>query len=251
MQLTKFCKLIGYTAFYGLFFTNIANAAATDPNDPYENYNRHAYQLNKTLDKIAFKPIAQLYQNILPPPVTKAIGNFFSNLNLVPTVANDILQGNAHETLSDTWRFFFNSTAGVGGLFDVASHMGLPPHSEDMGLTFAKWGYKESSYFVIPILGPSTVRDTIGIPIDYEVLSVYPYITNVALRNTLVGTNFVNRRAQLLKFDNVMAQAALDPYTFERNAYLQHRSYLINKNKSGEHVTADLANDDPVSLAHN
>lgn len=221
-----------------------------NPQDPYENYNRHAYKLNDTLDKIAFKPIATFYQKFFPAPVTKGVSNFFSNLNLVPTIISDALQANPHAMLSDTWRLAINSTVGVGGLFDVASYMDLPPHSEDLGLTFAKWGWHSSAYVVLPILGPSTVRDAASLPIDYEIFSVYPYIQNVALRNSLLGLNFVNKRAELLKFDDVMQQAALDPYVFLRNAYLQRRDYLMEQNTGKTAGEGPDVSDNPVALSN-
>ena len=205
--------------------------AATDPQDPYETYNRHAYQLNKTLDDIAFKPVASAYNTVMPWPAKLGISHFFSNLNMVPTVANDILQGNVHFIFSDSWRFIINSTIGLLGLVDVASAMGLPPHSEDLGLTLAKWGYQQSHYLILPILGPSTVRDAITFPIDYQAFSVYPYIEPLSLRYSLVSLNFVSKRAQLLDFDNVLQQIAFDPYVFQRNAYLQRRNYLIQQNE--------------------
>lgn len=213
-----------------LFFSSLACAAASDPQDPYETFNRHMYAMNKTLDKAIIKPVAKTYQKVLPKPLTKGITNFFDNLSMLPTVANDLLQANFHGALSDSWRFIFNSSIGIGGLFDVASHIGLPPHNENFGLTLAKWGYKQSSYLVLPLLGPSTIRDTIGIPVDYYAFSVYPYIQRVALRNSLLTLYYVNQRAQLLPFDNVIKQAALDPYVFERNAYLQFRRSQIAKN---------------------
>lgn len=196
--------------------------------DPYETYNRHTFKMNRTLDKVIFKPVATVYQTVLPAPIPKGISNFFSNLNSGPTVLNDVLQLKFHQGIIDTLRFITNSTAGIGGLMDVASDIGLPKHSEDFGLTLARWGYKNSNYIVLPILGPSTVRDTIGLPVDYET-AVTAYVHPVALRNSLWGVNFTSHRANLLKVDKVINQA-FDPYVSVRDAYMQFRNNQIKNN---------------------
>jgi len=208
-------------------------ANATNPDDPYETYNRHAFQMNQTLDKTFFKPVATAYDTVLPWPAKKGVSNFFSNLNMIPTVLNDILQGNVRNTASDTWRFVINSTVGIFGLVDVASSIDLPAHSEDLGLTLAKWGYKNSNYLVLPVFGPSTVRDAIAFPGDYFT-SVYPYLEPDSLRYSAIGLNFINQRAQFLNFQGVVDQASFDPYVFQRNAYLQRRGYLIGGNQHTE-----------------
>jgi phospholipid-binding lipoprotein MlaA len=214
-----------------------ANEKNNNPNadiDPYENFNRHAFKLNQTLDKVFFKPVATVYKTIVPRPVTKGVGNFFSNLEQVPTIINDLLQANFYAATSDTWRFVINTTIGIGGFVDVASHMDLPAHSQDFGLTLAKWGYRSSAYLVVPILGPRTIRDTVAWPINYGVFSVYPYINDIAWRNGLTAGSFVNARAQLLEFDQTIKQASFDPYVFQRNAYLQRRNYLIQQNEHAD-----------------
>jgi len=187
--------------------------------------------------------VASAYNTVMPWPAKKGISNFFSNLNMIPTVANDILQGNVLYTFSDSWRFLINSTIGLLGFVDVASAMNLPPHSEDLGLTLAKWGFKQSNYLILPIFGPSTVRDAIAFPVDYEVLSVYPYIDSKPLRYSLVSLNFVSKRAQLLDFENVIQQASFDPYVFQRNAYLQRRNYLIQQNEGNDDTDSYIEED--------
>ncbi|MGB8285782.1 MAG: VacJ family lipoprotein [Candidatus Aquirickettsiella gammari] len=213
-------------------------------NDPYENYNRHAFKLNQTLDKIFFKPVATVYKTILPWPITKGIGNFFSNLEQVPTIINDLLQGEFYDATSDTWRLLINTTVGIGGLVDVASKIDLPSHHRDFGLTLAKWGYTSSAYLVLPILGPRTVRDAVAWPINYGVFSVYLYINDIAWRNGLTWASFVNARAQLLDFDQTIKQASFDPYVFQRNAYLQRRNYVIRKNSN---LVSDDDDDDDIA----
>ena len=197
--------------------------------DPFEPYNRAAFHFNDAFDHLILKPVAQGYLDVAPKPVTRGVSNFYSNLNMVPTVGNDVLQGNFYQATSDFWRFFINTTAGLLGTFDVASKMGLNPNSEDLGLTFARWGWTKSNYFIIPAMGPSTVRDAIGLYGNYY-MTVYPYINNIPLRNTLFGIGIINERANLLELQGVINQAALDPYVFRRNAYFQRRAYLIKRN---------------------
>lgn len=204
------------------------------PADPYENYNRQMYQFNKGLDIVFFKPIAFLYKRIIPCPVTKAVSNFFNNLGELVTIPNDILQGNMFFAATDTTRFVINTTFGIGGLIDVATCGGLPRHVEDTGLTFARWGYKCSHYLVLPILGPSTVRDTLGLPFDYYLFSPYPYIPytrSFEARLALAALYGIDKRSQLLDFDETINQAAVDPYVFIRDAYLQRRNFLIATNE--------------------
>lgn len=208
----------------------LAEDSYTNPADPHERFNRAMFGFNEVIDQNILKPIATLY-NKLPNPVTKGIGNFFSNLNNIPTILNDLLQGNFYQTTSDTWRLGINSTIGILGFFDVASHMGLEPNSEDFGLTLAQWGYKNSSYLVLPFLGPSTVRDGIAFPINYQFMTVYPLIYPVRTRYALYGMSVVDKRAELLRYQDVFEQAAIDKYVFMRTAYLQRRQYLIQRNK--------------------
>ncbi len=200
--------------------------------DPFMNYNRHVYKLNHHLDKAVLKPVAKVYQGVLPNFMRTGIANFFNNINMVPTIINDLLQAHPYQATSDTWRLLVNSTIGVGGFIDVGSKIGLKPNSEDFGLTLAAWGYKKSAFVMLPFLGPSTVRDTIALPFNFFLFSVWTYIEPYLLRVGLIGVDVVNQRAQLLRFDNVFQSAALDPYTFERNAFLQRRNYLIKRNET-------------------
>ena len=202
------------------FFTGCAFAQNTDT-DPYESFNRAMYKFNEFMDKILFKPVATGYQKVLPSPVRTGVTNIFNNIDMVPTVFNDALQGDSYCVGRDSWRFLINTTAGVGGIFDVAKHLDLPPHHEDFGLTLVKWGYQDSRYLVLPFLGPSTIRDTLSKPIDYGT-SMYPYIDDDTTAYTIYGTDVINTRANLLQYDNVLKQA-FDPYVFVRNAYLQRR----------------------------
>ncbi len=212
------------------------SASVVNPQDPYEKFNRVMYRFNEMIDKLILKPIASVYNAVLPNPVIRCFTNFYSNIDNVPTLANDLLQFNLYQAASDAWRLAINSTVGIVGLFDVASAIGLPPNTEDFGLTLARWGYKNSNYLVLPFFGPNTIRDAIGIPINYKYLTVYPYISPVSMRYWLYGGGVVVRRADLLRFQEVLDQASVDKYVFMRDAYMQHRAYLIQHNEESANV---------------
>lgn len=207
-----------------------SSASASNPEDPYEPFNRAMFKFNDFLDRYFIKPVATLYNQIIPKPLAKGFSNFFSNIDMVPTIVNDVLQGNFYQATSDTWRFAINSTIGIAGFFDVASRIGLEPNSEDFGLTLAQWGYKNSSYLVLPFIGSTTFRDGIGFPVTYY-MSIYPYIKSDDWRYGLYLGSILVRRADLLHYESFMQQIAVDKYVFVRDAYMQHRNYLIERNK--------------------
>lgn len=199
----------------------------SNPIDPYESINRKIYKFNMAFDSTLLKPTAKAYKAVLLPQVRAGINNAYNNIYLLPTTANDLLQGDWRHAIKDSWRFLINSTLGVGGIFDVANKsFSLPPHFNDFGLTFAKWGVKKSPYIMLPLLGPSTVRDGIALPFDY-VLTPYPYLPSSAAFWGIAALRYVDLRSQLLETDPIIDQA-LDKYAFIRDAYLQHRNYLIN-----------------------
>jgi len=202
-----------------------------DAGDPLETLNRHTFTMNDTLDKNILKPVAKAF-NSLPYPIPQSTAHFFNNLNEIPTVINDLLQGKFLYVANDSWRFFINSTLGIGGIFDVAAKMNLPPHNNDLGLTFAQWGYKSSAYFIIPILGPSTLRDGIAMVPNYYCFTVYPHIRPLSSRYILLTLNGISTRAQLLDLEGVAQTVSVDPYVFQRDAYLQHRNAIINPNNA-------------------
>jgi phospholipid-binding lipoprotein MlaA len=200
--------------------------------DPFETFNRPMFAFNDWLDRWILKPVATLYIKIMPKPLSKGISNAYNNIDTIPTILNDLLQGNFYQAVSDTWRLGINTTIGVVGLFDVATSMGLEPNNkEDFGLTLAQWGWVNSNYLVLPFIGPGTVRDQLGWPINYQFLTIYPYIRSDSVRYGLYGGGIVVRRAEVLHYESVMEQAALDKYTFVRDAYLQRRAYVIERNK--------------------
>lgn len=199
--------------------------------DPYEKFNRGIFAFNDHLDTYILKPIAQFYNKIIPRPLNLGIHNFFNNLNNIPTIINDILQFNFYQAANDAWRLGINTTLGIGGLFDVAKTMGLDPYINDFGLTLARWGYKDSNYFIIPFLGASTIRDALGIPVDYYGFSVYPYIQPQSTRFEVIALGVVDWRAQLVKYQSVLEEVAVDKYAFQRDAYIQRRAYQIKQNE--------------------
>ncbi len=207
---------------------NRDTANDTEPQDPFESYNRTIYAFNEHFDQAVAKPVAQAYQNVMPNWADKGITNFFSNLNDVIVLANDLLQFKLKQAASDTARIAFNTTAGLFGFIDVASHMDLPRHKEDFGQTLGYWGIPSGPYFVLPFLGPSSLRDTAGLGVDYAYVD--PVLNNVdhhTSRNGLFLVNFIDTRADLLGVSRLLETAALDPYIYTREAYLQRRQYYV------------------------
>lgn len=208
-----------------------------DPRDPLESYNRVIFDLNDSFDQYLLKPVAQGYETITPDPVMTGISNFFSNLNDIVVIFNDLLQLKPAQFASDTGRFIINSTLGLAGFIDWATDMGLPKHEEDFGQTLGYWGVPQGPYFVIPFFGPSTIRDSAGRlldgtsfdPIWQELENGYPLEQrDLTTAWSLRAVKAVDTRASLLKAENILNEAALDRYTFIREAYLQRSLNLVH-----------------------
>lgn len=205
----------------------VSGCASTSGNrDPFEPVNRRIYQVNDAVDNALLKPVAIGYQTIVPTAMQDGVGNFFSNINDVIVVVNDLLQGKFSQGLSDTGRFLVNSTVGLLGLVDVGTRIGLTKHNEDFGQTLGYWGLEPGPYLVLPLFGPSNMRDGVGLVADFA-LDVVSYLNNVPLRNALTGVRTVDTRADFLRAGDVLEQASLDRYTFLRDAYLQRRRNLV------------------------
>lgn len=217
---------IKFTAVFSGLLLSGCITKGTNPVDPYEPINRKTHAFNMVFDSYLLKPAAKAYKAVLPSPIRAGINNAYNNVNMLPTVANDLLQAEGNYAIKDTWRFIVNSTFGIAGILDVASTFSLPPHSNDLGLTFAKWGDKKSPYIVIPLLGPSTIRDGMAMIYDYGFFTPYPYIRSNYVLYGLLGVRYVDLRSQMLETDRLLDEG-LDKYTFIRDAYLQHRNYLI------------------------
>lgn len=200
--------------------------AGENPHDPYEGFNRAMYAVNETVDKYAAKPLAQVYDKAAPLPVKAGVGNFFGNVGELWVGVNSALQGKLSDAGVDIARLLVNSTVGIFGLFDVATELGLERHDEDFGQTLAVWGVADGPYLFWPVIGPRTVRDTLGWAGDSTVDPVWR-TRSVPARNSMAAMRFVDIRASLLPADKVVEEAALDKYAYVRDAYLQRRRNQI------------------------
>lgn len=202
--------------------------------DPLESINRPIFNFNQAMDKVLIIPIAKIYNTLVPYPIRQGADNAFDNIALLSSVANDLLQGEFKFALNDAWRFIINSTIGVAGLFDPATQFGLPEHFNDLGITLARWGYHNSTYIELPILGPTTIRDGVSLVGDYYLFSPYPYIKSIYLLKGILAYRYLTIKSQLIDATNFMNEVALDPYTFERDAYYQYRNHKIITGSSAD-----------------
>ena len=206
----------------------IGCATGTSPNDPYEKFNRGVYQFNDTLDSVILKPVATGYKTVAPEFAQKGVDNFFNNIRDFITAVNDVLQFEFNNALNDGQRVALNSTVGLLGFIDVHSMGGGERRKEDFGTTLASYGWKSSNYLVLPFLGPSTLRDGTGTAVDALFIDPLGYINDVRLRNQLMVLRIIDSRASLLDASSILDEASLDPYAFQRDAYLQYRNTMIN-----------------------
>ena len=213
-----------------------AYAQEAKEQDPWEGFNRAMFTFNDTLDGYVLKPVAKGYKAVTPDFAEKGVSNFFGNLLEIRNVLNDVLQWKWGQAGNDSGRFLINTTLGIGGLFDVAKHMKLPKsEGEDFGQTLAVWGLGSGPYLVLPFLGPSSVRDGAGLPLDWSADPI-SYIDHVPTRNSTRAFKFVVDRADLLTAEEFISG---DRYIFIREAYLQRRNYLINDGEIDDPFAAD------------
>ena len=205
-----------------LVLQGCATVTNPDPRDPWESMNRSVYKFNDALDTAAIQPAAKAYVAVLPSPVRTGIHNFLGNLGDVWSMANSALQLKGQATAETFMRITVNTFLGLGGVLDVASEMRLEKRKEDFGQTLGYWGVKPGPYVVLPIFGPSTLRDTLATPLDMKGDAVQQF-NDQAARNVLSVTRVMDVRSGLLQTVDVIKAAALDPYTFVRDAYLQKR----------------------------
>jgi phospholipid-binding lipoprotein MlaA len=196
--------------------------------DPWETYNRRVHAFNMRVDRAVAKPLARAYVAAVPRPVRAGVDNFFNNLGQPVTLVNSLLQGNPRGAANALGRFLVNSTVGIGGLFDIASKAKMPNRGEDFGQTLAVWGWQRSRYLELPLLGPRTVRDVVGLVGDSRLRPVQ-YIEDDTTRGVLQGLQLVALRAKLLSLEGLMSQGAVDEYALFRDMWLQRRSYQINQ----------------------
>jgi phospholipid-binding lipoprotein MlaA len=214
-----------------VLFTFIATGCASipgepDPNDPWESFNRSMYGFNDSVDKAIVKPVSNVYLKI-PQGGRTAVHNFFVNLGYPTTIINQFLQGKFERGFEDTMRFIFNTTLGLLGFIDIAGATGLPRHDEDFGQTFAVWGIPSGNFLTLPVLGPQTVRSTVGWPLDF-VTKPLRWIDTPAEFWALVYIDIVDTRARLTPAIKLRDETAFDPYIFTREAFLQQRLNLIH-----------------------
>ena len=214
-----------------------ASGPGAHPRDPFEPYNRGMTEFNEGLDKAVLKPVATLYRDATPQPVQTGVGNFFANLGDVWSMLNNLLQGRGQAAFESMVRVTTNTVFGLGGLIDIASEAGIARHRQDFGLTLARWGVEPGPYLVLPLLGPSTLRDTLALPVDLYG-DPLGYLYPVPHRNSLYALRLTDKRRQLLGATDVLDAAALDSYSFTRDVYLRVRA---QRAASGE---ADGGDDD-------
>jgi phospholipid-binding lipoprotein MlaA len=226
-------------ALFALLLSGCATipSGKPDPRDPWEGFNRASYKFNDALDRAVAKPVAKGYKKVTPRVMRTGVSNFFSNLGTITTIANDLLQGKVKQAGRDSGRFLLNSTIGLAGLFDPASAAGMERNNEDFGQTLGKWGVKSGPYLMLPILGPSTVRDSIARVPD-QFTNPINYLEDDSTRYILRGVEFLDLRADLLSLDDQI-ERSYDKYAFIRNAWLQRREYLVTDGEVGD-VSAEL-----------
>lgn len=205
----------------------MTGCTSVENKDPLEGFNRGVYKFNDVSDKAVFKPVAGAYKAVLPTPVRSGVNNFFANLKTFVTTINQALQFKFDKAAQSAGRFVINSTVGIAGLFDVASKQGIPQYKEDFGQTLGYWGVGNGAYLMLPFFGPSTLRDTTGLVADSLTIDPLGYVDDPRTRNILIGTKFIDSRADLLPGSDLLDEAALDPYTFMRDAYLQRRANQV------------------------
>ncbi len=219
--------LLALCALLAAGCATIPPGAGTNPADPWEVYNRHVFDFNDRVDRALTRPVAEFYVDHVPEPLRQCLGGVFNNLSELPSALNNLLQAKPAAALTDLCRVAINSTVGLLGCFDVAAKMGLARSDEDFGQTLGRWGLAAGPYFVWPLLGPSSVRDSVG-----RVAGFYTdpldALRPINLRNALAVTRLIDTRAQLLPAERVMRAAALDWYQFVRDTYLLRRFSLVH-----------------------
>ncbi len=210
----------------GCATTSITNRGERNEIDPFEVYNRTVFVFNDAADRLVIKPVAEIYDRYTPELFRFLIGNFLKNLGEVNNSVNNLLQGKPKAALGDATRFLLNLTLGFGGLGDPATELGLERSNEDFGQTLGKWGVPAGPYIVLPLLGPSSVRDLANFPVG-TALDPMTKLGKARGKTAVSAAQLIETRASLLSATNIMDRVALDPYVFTRNFYFQRRLSLI------------------------
>lgn len=220
--------------------------AKRDPRDPWERVNRVSYNVTDKVDRAVLKPTAKAYRAVTPNFVETGVSNFFDNISYPRVFVNDLLQAKFNSAMHDTGRFLLNTTIGVGGLFDPATSAGLQKNDEDFGQTMGRWGMPSGPYVFIPLMGPSTLRDTVGkLPDQFASPLRSRYIDNSSVRYGLLGLNLLNSRAQLLDAEKAL-DGVFDRYALLRNVYLQQREYKVRDGNVPEDNSMEEFPDEPA-----
>lgn len=223
--------VLGFAALVLAVLQGCAMSPNANPSDPWEPFNRHVYSFNDGLDEAVLKPVATAYQHVTPQIMRTGVRNFFGNIGDVWSLVNNVLQLKPAESVETFFRVGVNTTLGLFGLIDVASELRLEKHSEDFGQTLGYWGSPSGPYVVLPLFGPSTLRDSLALPVDAKG-NLVGSVDEVALRNSLGTLRLVDTRANYLRAGRLLDAAALDKYSFTRDAFLQRRRSLIRDQKS-------------------
>jgi phospholipid-binding lipoprotein MlaA len=220
-------------------------ATPANPRDPFEKFNRAMFTFNDGVDRVALKPAATAYKEALPSFVQTGVNNFFGNLSDAWSAVNNLLQGKGEEGMSDVTRFAVNSTLGLAGVLDIASEAGLRKHNEDFGQTLGHWGVPSGPYLMLPLLGPSTVRDSAALPADWWA-DPWTHVDPVSARSTGIGVRAIDQRASVLEASNLMEEAALDRYEFIRDGYLQRRESRVFDGETSRKKPKPQADEEPA-----
>jgi len=226
---TSRIKVARRAAMAGMVVTSMAGCATLpggDPRDPFETYNRGMFEFNDGLDRAIFTPAATVYRAVTPEPVRTGVGNFFGNIEDVWSFVNSVLQGKGDAAAQTFMRFNVNTFLGLAGVLDIATEARLERQREDFGQTLGHWGMPSGPYLVLPFLGPSTVRDTVALPVDMAA-DIVDRLDHVPTRNAIKVVDLLDTRAGLLRASEALEEAALDRYTFTRDAFLQRRNNAV------------------------
>jgi phospholipid-binding lipoprotein MlaA len=222
------------------------DATPAQKSDPFEPWNRKVFAFNEGLDEAILQPVANVYVEIVPQPVRRGIGNFYANLAEAWAAVNQLLQGKPVMAAEGAFRFSVNTVFGFAGVLDIASEMGYARNYGDFGQTLGIWGMDSGAYLMWPFIGPSTVRESLALPLNYAASPMYLFNLDFAGQLGVWTLQLVNTRAGLLGMGSILDDIALDKYTFIRDAYLQRRRSLIGEND--EPLPSDPSQDDPEAV---
>ena len=225
-------KIISYILILAFFLPTIS--FSSEDNDPLEGMNRVIYSFNEVVDGSIIKPVAQGYKAVMPNFAVKGVNNFYNNIRDVITVINDLLQLKIEHAAYDSGRVLLNSSLGIFGFIDVHSMNGGERRIEDFGQTLGHYGIGHGAYLVLPFFGPSSVRDGLGLAADTILIDPIGYVNDVRTRNQLRIVQLVDKRAELINASDILGSASLDPYAFQRDAYIQYREALVNDKSTSE-----------------